>query len=112
VLAGYMVFSNSGDDTAVMTSIDSPDFSGAEIHQTVVEDGVARMQPLAGLEVPAGQQVALEPGGMHLMLFNPVRPLREGDEVTLQIHAAGGWQTSVKVPLVRYSAAEDNSHHH
>jgi len=110
VLAAYMVFTNSGAGTAVVTSIESPDFSGAEIHQTIVEEGLASMLPVARLEVPAGQQVALEPGGMHLMLFNPVRRLREGDSVTLLIHGAGGWQASVKAPVVRYSAAEEHRH--
>jgi copper(I)-binding protein len=57
-----------------------------EIHQTVVEGDLARMQMLpGGVEVPARSEVLLEPGGFHIMLFDLQRALRVGDRFRLAL---------------------------
>ncbi len=44
-----------------------------------------------GLEIPAGEEVSLEPGGYHVMLLELEQPIAEGDtiEVTLNFENAG-----------------------
>ena len=49
--------------------VTSPEFGKVELHETTVEDGVARMRPLDSLVVPPGETVVLERGGKHLMLM-------------------------------------------
>ena len=39
----------------------------AEIHEMAVQDHVMRMRQISGLDLPAGQSVALKPGGYHIM---------------------------------------------
>jgi copper(I)-binding protein len=112
VLAAYMVLRNTGDTARTITGIDSPDFRGGQIHRTVVEDGVAKMLPVEQLTVPAAGSVVLEPGGLHLMLFDPQRPLREGDSVILIIHDSDGDSVTVHAPVVRKTGGHDHSHHH
>ena len=111
VLAGYLTLVNTGDNTVTVTEITSPDFKNAEIHRTVMEAGIARMLPVKQLEVPADGQFILEPGGHHLMLFDPLRTLTEGETVTLIIHIKNGSQLSATAPVVR-KTGEDHSHHH
>lgn len=111
VLAGYLTLVNTGDNTMTVTAISSPDFKNAEIHRTVIEAGVARMLPVKQLEVPAGGQLMLEPGGHHLMLFDPLRTLTAGETVTLIIHMNDGKQLSATAPVIR-KTGEDHSHHH
>ena len=111
VLAGYLTLVNTGDNTVTVTAISSPDFKNAEIHRTVIEAGVARMLPVKQLEVPAGGQLMLEPGGHHLMLFDPLRTLTAGETVTLIIHMNNGNQLSATAPVIR-KTGEDHSHHH
>ena len=110
VLAGYLTLVNTGDNTVTVTEISSPDFKNAEIHRTVIEDGIARMLPVEQLEIPAHGQFVLEPGGHHLMLFDPLQPLTEGETVTLSIHLNNGNQVSAKAPVIR-KTGEDHSHH-
>ena len=43
-----------------------------EMHETTVEDGVARMREIPALEVADGETVVFERGGKHLMLMKPV----------------------------------------
>ena len=111
VMAGYMAMVNTGNTTVTVTSISSPDFERAEIHRTVVEAGVARMLPVKQLDIPANSQLKLEPGGLHLMLFNPQRPLPEGATVTLIIHRSNGSKVTATAPVIR-KTGEDHSHHH
>ncbi len=61
VLAGYLTLVNTGDNTVTVTEITSPDFKNAEIHRTVIEEGIARMLPVEQLEVAASGQFILEP---------------------------------------------------
>jgi copper(I)-binding protein len=112
VLAAYMLLKNTGDTPRTITRIDSPDFRDARIHRTVVEDGVAKMLPVEQLQLPASGSVTLEPGGLHLMLFDPKRPLRDGDTVILLIHGSDGDSVTVHAPVIRKTGGHDHAHHH
>lgn len=111
VLAAYMQITNLTDADLTITEITSPDFGSAELHRTVVEDGMARMLPVPELTVPATGSLQLAPGGLHLMLFDPVRPLAEGDSVTLVLHRSDGICITLSVP-VRRDTGEEHVHHH
>ena len=112
VLAAYMVIANQGVQAATITAIASPDFERIEMHRTLVEDGVARMVPVESLQIAAAGRVELEPGGMHLMLYSPRRPLREGDSVALEIQQSGAASIRVHVPVVKMNAGDDDGDHH
>ena len=112
VLAGYMQISNLTENELIITGITSPDFDSAELHRTVVEDGVARMLPVPELAIPPGGSVLLEPGGLHLMLFEPARQLLEGDTVTLVLHRSDGICNTLPVPVLRGTGEAHEHHHH
>jgi copper(I)-binding protein len=115
VLAAYMVITNRDVNTATITTLSSPDFERIEVHRTLVEDGVARMVPVESLEIAAQGRVVLEPGGMHLMLYSPKRPLREGDSVALDLQQPDSACVRITVPVVKRDATggdDDHQHHH
>jgi copper(I)-binding protein len=97
--AGYLVLANNTDEPIHITSVASPQFDAVEIHETTLEDGVARMRRLDELVVPAQQSVRLERGGKHLMLMR-ARDL--GDSVSLQLLSDG-----TPVLALEYSFPED-----
>jgi copper(I)-binding protein len=101
VLAGYLTLSNTTDTALVIESISSPAFEAVEIHRSWVEDGIARMQAVPGLTIPAAGSFSLAPGGYHLMLLRPVRSLTAGDNVTLLLHHTGGACVTVTAPVLR-----------
>ena len=111
VLAAYMQIINLTDTDLTITGISSPDFDSAELHRTVVEGGVASMLPVPELVIPAAGSVLLEPGGLHLMLFEPVRSLVQGDSVTLVLHRSDGICITLSVPVLR-GTGEAHVHHH
>ena len=80
--AGFLVLTNNTDADIRITRVTSPQFGAVEIHETSIEDGIARMRELDELVVPAGGSVTLERGGKHLMLMQ-AKDL--GDSVSLQL---------------------------
>lgn len=90
-------------------SVSSPAAAVAEIHEMKMADGVMRMRAVDALALPAGQVVALAPGGYHIMLMGLARPLVKGEmiELTLTFEKAGS--VSVQVPVGDVAAG---SHDH
>jgi hypothetical protein len=69
----------------------SPVAGAAELHNHIMDNGIARMRRVDAIVVPAGKSVVLKPGGFHLMLTDLKAPLREGDllKLTLVFEKAG-----------------------
>ncbi len=86
VLAGYMTLRNVGENEITIDKVSSPDFAMIEMHRTVVQNGMARMLPQDSLVIPAGGELRLQPGGLHLMMMQPRRALRAGDAIKLLLH--------------------------
>jgi periplasmic copper chaperone A len=70
--AGYLTLHNPGPRELVIVGAESPSFGSIELHGTETVDGVARMRHQERVVVPAGESVRFEPGGLHLMLMEPV----------------------------------------
>jgi copper(I)-binding protein len=110
VLAAYMDITNHGDAPAVITAVSSPDFERVEIHRTEMSEGMMRMMKQDQLEIGVHKVVHLKPGGYHLMLIKPVKALRSGDSVELQLQLADQPALTIQAP-VQKSAGGDNHGH-
>lgn len=77
---------------ARLVAVESPAAGRVEVHEMAMQDGVMRMRAVAGLDLAAGQEVELKPGGFHLMLMDLKAPLKAGDSIdlTLVIEAKDG----------------------
>ena len=85
--AAYMTLTNNSAQARRLVAMSSPQARAIEIHESIQEDGMWRMRPLAQVIVPAGADFHLQPGGAHLMVFGLTPALRYGDAVsfTLQL---------------------------
>lgn len=83
--AAYMTIVNDGGRADALVAASTHAAETAELHQTVMEGTVMRMQPVPRLEIPAGGRVSLEPGGLHIMLKGIRRELKVGDVITLTL---------------------------
>lgn len=97
---GYMTIVNDGAMSDRLLGASTPVAGKVEIHQTVEEDGMMKMiEQENGIEVPAGGEAALAPGGYHLMIMGLDEPLQEGTRVpmTLSFERAGDVDIELEV---------------
>jgi copper(I)-binding protein len=92
--AVYMTIANSGseDDALTGASVDQSIAASVEVHETVAagsgmgtDEPMMEMRPVESIAVPAGQTVALEPGGYHIMLLDLAAPLQIGEQIDLTL---------------------------
>jgi copper(I)-binding protein len=99
-LAGFAVIKNTGgtDDRLVGARAD---FAGmAMLHESSIDsNGVASMQAVEAIDLPAGQTVTLEPGGYHLMFMNLKQDLKVGDQVTIVLQFENAGTIDLSVPV-------------
>ena len=84
----------------------SPVASRVELHELRTEGDVKRMRELAdGLALPAGQAVAMSPGGYHLMLVDLKQPLVAGRAIPLQLRFRDAPPVEVQLQVAPVGAA-------
>ncbi len=66
--AAYLTLENPGREALAITAVTSPQFDAVDLHESLLDDGVARMRKLPSLLIAGGATERLEPGGRHLML--------------------------------------------
>ena len=60
-----------------------------EIHQMTMDNGVMKMRPVKGVDIPVGKVVELKPGGYHVMMMNLKDQVKEGDVVPITLVVEG-----------------------
>jgi len=90
VRAGYLTLFNPTTNTRVVLGFDSPAFARIELHRTVSEDGMMRMEAVDELRLDPGARLRLEPGGLHLMMMQASEPTRPGDRIPVSLRFADG----------------------
>lgn len=108
--AGYMVLRNGGTVPDRLVSAATPMATAIEMHQMSMTDGIMRMRPLPdGIELPPGQSVRLEPGGLHLMLIGPMGGLARGTRVPVRLRFERAGQVAVEL-IVEAAGARAGAH--
>ena len=89
--AGYLTIVNRGARSDRLLSAASPVAERVTLHQSRQVGSVITMVDVPDLIIPPHGEVALAPGGYHLMLEHLTRPLRMGDQaaVVLTFERAG-----------------------
>ncbi|MCS6871919.1 MAG: copper chaperone PCu(A)C [Anaerolineae bacterium] len=100
VSAVYMKIENRGGGSDVLVSAETDVAGVVELHQTVIENDMAMMRPLPeGINLPPGSVTELLPGGLHIMLLDLKRELKEGDVITLTLVFKSGKRVTFDVPV-------------
>ena len=99
VRAGYMTIRNAQANAISIVAIRSDAFASVEIHQTIAEDGMMRMEPVPTLVIDPDSTVKLAPGGLHLMMMNPTEPTKPGDVLQIVIELGDGSTQSLNMTV-------------
>jgi len=96
---GYMTIKNNGTspDRLIGGSVDVA--NSFQFHSMVMENGIAKMRDLGGIDIKPGQTIEFKPGGSHAMFVNLKHPLSKGEHVngTLIFEHAGTVQIEYDV---------------
>ncbi|CAA0078461.1 Uncharacterised protein [BD1-7 clade bacterium] len=109
VTAAFLSLHNTGDSVVSLEQVSSPVAKRVELHSHAMVDGTMQMRKVEQLSLQPDETLVLAPGGYHLMLFGLQRPLRDGEEVQLNLCFD---QTCVKVTAPVVSVLKESSHVH
>jgi copper(I)-binding protein len=103
--AGYFTVHGGPQDVQLL-SVSSPVAIRSEMHETMTGmTGMAAMQPITSVAVPAGEEVAFEPGGRHVMLWGINPGIAPPKRLTLILTFSNGARLQVPAQTVAAGAA-------
>lgn len=111
---GYLTIMNHGSQPDRLVSVQVPFAERAEIHESSVEDGVAKMREIeGGVAIAPGATVAFEPGGKHLMFIGLKQALTKGEKLKgeLVFEKAGKVEVDFNVEAAGSKPAADAMDH-
>lgn len=110
----FLTIDNRGrsDDRLLRVQAPADRASSAELHSMRQEGDVMRMREVGSIDIPAGQTVKLQPGGLHIMLMGLKAPLQAGDKfpLVLTFEKAGSVTVEVLVQAVNAAADKRDTH--
>ena len=104
VNAAYVELKNEQSFPQTIVDVSADCCAQAMLHKTKLVNGMASMEHLTQLVVPAQQSLQLVPGGLHIMLMEAHSELVEGTPVTLTLSFSNG--TTQKLTLIVKPDAE------
>jgi len=93
---GYFSLRNSGSAKAVLTGAESPACGMLMLHRSESKGGMAGMDMVNAVDVPAGGSLSFAPGSYHLMCTEPKPVLKPGGSVPVTLLFQGGGQLTAR----------------
>ena len=100
VRAGYMTIHNLSQIAVSIVAIRSDAFASVEIHRSVMQDGMMRMDPVESLQIAPGERLQLAPGGLHLMMMQPVEATRPGEDIQIILQLDDGSEQPLTMKVI------------
>ena len=108
---GYFEIKNISSDDIYLTGLVSKDVKKIEIHEVIMEDGIAKMRPIVGgIKIKIGETMEFKPMGNHLMFFGINKDYEEGQmmEVALIFKSLENLDVRFKIDSVKSSHKHDH----
>ena len=110
-----MTIVNNGAETDRLLGVESAIAMKSQVHESKVDaNGVGTMTHIDALEIPAGQTVTLQHGGLHIMFMGLTGKLTEGElhKATLIFERAGRVEVefSIDAPTGQAGGADAMDH--
>ncbi len=83
--AAYGELTNKTGQDIKLIGAYSPAFKMTEVHKTIITDGIARMVHQPELMIEKNKQLSFEPGGLHIMLMQPIVDFTIGDMIKINL---------------------------
>jgi periplasmic copper chaperone A len=99
--AAYVTLESAVDDELIGVEVPADVAAAVEFHETVVDTGAEMaMRQRSSVELPSGEAVVFEPGGLHMMLVDLAGPLEAGSTFVLTLTFATAEPQTVAVEIL------------
>ena len=95
----FMTLKNTGDKDIKVLKAESSWAKNVELHDHVMENGIAKMRPVPSIDVKKSSETVLKPGSLHVMLIGLTKELKEKDLVEIKLTLDNGDVLSVQAPV-------------
>ena len=102
--SAYFTIKNNGDTDDALVAASAPVADMVSLHEVVTQGAESKMQPVDKIDVPAGGETQLKPGGLHVMLEELTQDLKEGDSYTLTLEFESGLTMDVEITVESYTS--------
>lgn len=106
--ASFMTLDNMSDQAIKLVLANSDVSKIVELHTHTNDNGVMRMRKVEFIEIPANGQTVLKPGGLHIMLINPIARLTAGQTVSVKLQFEDGSTKQVDMPVKSFKSRMGN----
>jgi copper(I)-binding protein len=110
--AAFFTLHNGSDRMRTLVAAHSSAAKKVELHTHTRQGEVMMMRPVPQIEIPAGETVVFQPGGLHVMLIGLNQALVEGDQIDLALEFADGERLELTVPVGNPAMPQHGEHHH
>ena len=101
---------------AALVKVESAAAASSELHAMEMKNNLMTMRQVPKLDLPAGKQVRLAPGGFHIMLMDLKQPVKDGETVplrlTIEYPDKKRETVEVKAPVRALGASQEPQHKH
>lgn len=99
--ASFMTLTNASASDIVLKGAESPAAKVVELHTHTMSGGMMRMRQVEKIDLPAGESVKLQPGGLHVMMIGLQQELVPGEQIDMSLVFEDGSKLAIKVPVVK-----------
>ena len=107
----YLTIENRGRAPDSLIGVKTAAAAAASIHETVIEGDITRMRPVSSFALDPGNEVILEPGGLHIMLMGLGAPLEQGQSFYITLLFEKSPALGVEIPIASIGAMTSPSSH-
>lgn len=99
ISAAFMTIQNNDMSDHKVVSASSPAAKVVELHTHTHENGMMKMRQIPQIDLPAGADATLKPGGLHIMLIDLTAPLATDKPVPVTIKFEDGSEKTMELPV-------------
>lgn len=97
--AAFMVLKNSSSHDRALVEARSSVSKVVELHTHKMEGGMMRMRRIDKIDIKAGGETVLKPGGLHIMFIGLKQQLKAGEKVDLELVFDDGHVSKLVIPV-------------
>ncbi|MDN6602967.1 copper chaperone PCu(A)C [Brevibacterium sp.] len=101
---------NNSDKDINLVAAKYYDADTVQLHETLEDNagGMSMQEKEGGFTIPAGESLSLRPGGDHIMVMGMSKPIKPGEEISLELVTADEQTIPVTAIAKDYSGAQEN----